>query len=169
MKRSFYLLSVLFFVALCSTAQNDALNTEAILMPDNQMILLSQINSENLSQQNSLNTSASNSIFIQQIGQRNDVIANVKAVRSAIVLSQNGNDNAIDIDETSFDIKKSITQIGQNNRVVDYSFDTKASTVLELKQEGDNLYFERYGTNELSNSLKFNMTGTARSIIIRSF
>ena len=169
MKRYICLLSVFFFSIISVIAQNDNSNSDTVLSIDNQMILLSQINGENLKRENSINTSNSNSIFIQQIGQRNDVVANVNADRSTIVLVQNGNNNVIDIDETSFEIQKTISQNGQNNVVLDYSFDPKSSTSLELMQEGDNLYFERFGTNELSNSLKFKMTGNARSIIIRSF
>lgn len=169
MKRYFCLLSVFFFSVISVIAQNDNSNPDTVLSVDNQMILLSQINIENPNRDTSMNSSTSNSIFIQQVGQRNDINANVNANRSNIVLVQNGNNNVIEIDETSFEIQKTISQNGQNNVVLDYSFDPKSSTSLELMQEGDNLYFERFGTNELSNSLKFKMTGNARSIIIRSF
>ena len=77
--------------------------------------------------------------------------------------------NLIDIDETSREAQKFITQNGDYNTIVDYVFDPEATTNLNVLQEGNNLYFERFGSNELTKNLKFNMTGNARSIIIRSF
>ncbi|WP_025741758.1 hypothetical protein [Aquimarina pacifica] len=112
---------------------------------------------------------SSNTIFIEQIGASNVVNANINAVSSNITILQNGNENRIDINESAEEITKIITQTGNNNSVVDFSFDTLGSTSLELIQEGNNLIFEKFGSNELSNNLKFRMTGDFRTIIVRSF
>lgn len=143
--------------------EGELINTEERLLAINQL----QIENSQISRANNMATN--NNVFIQQIGNNNTIFSNVNAVSSNLNLVQNGEDNLIDIDETSREIQKFVTQTGNNNTVIDYSFNPEASTNLELLQEGNNLYFERFGTNELSKNLKFNMTGNARSIIVRSF
>ncbi len=115
------------------------------------------------------NVSGINTVFIQQIGTGNQVFSNITAQSSKISLNQNGERNIIDITENSRTIKKLITQNGTNNTITEFSLTPEISTNLEILQEGDNHYFERFGNNNLSNTLKFKMTGTARTIIVRSF
>lgn len=113
--------------------------------------------------------SETNTVFIQQIGYNNSIFSTINARSSDINIRQDGKQNIIDINETSRDIEKIITQTGDYNTVTDFSFNPEISTHLELVQEGNNLYFERLGSNELSKNLQFKMTGNNRSIIIRSF
>ncbi|WP_438711446.1 hypothetical protein ACSTS3_01365 [Aquimarina muelleri] len=110
-----------------------------------------------------------NTVFIQQIGSGNNVISNIIAESSDIKIYQNGNQNDIEINESAREIEKNIIQSGTNNSVIDFSFNPNISTKLELIQDGNNLIFERFGSNELSKTLKFKMTGEARTIIVRSF
>jgi len=110
-----------------------------------------------------------NSVFIRQIGNDNTVVSRVTTESSDIKILQNGNKNSVEIEEVSRETEKLITQSGDNNSIVDFSFNPNQSTKLELIQEGNNLIFERFGTNELSQSLKFKMTGDSKTIIVRSF
>ncbi|MBQ4820511.1 hypothetical protein [Aquimarina sp. MMG016] len=156
------------FCGLLISAQEK--NEEQVLLSDqSKFITLSQVNNNLLLASDRTASGNTNSVFIQQIGADNTIVSNIVAKTSDIKLFQNGNSNTIEIDESSKEINKLITQNGNNNSVIDFSFNPDISTNLELIQNGDNLTFERFGSNELSKNLKFNMSGNARTIIIRSF
>ncbi|GAA4112167.1 hypothetical protein GCM10022393_10420 [Aquimarina addita] len=133
------------------------------------LITLSQLEN-NITQIKRENTpSEMSTIFIQQTGVNNVTYSSITSQSSNISIQQNGEQNLIDINETAKGIEKIIIQSGNYNTVTDFSFNPDVSTNLELIQEGNNLYFERFGNNELSKNLQFKMTGSNRSIIIRSF
>ncbi|RZT00076.1 hypothetical protein [Aquimarina brevivitae] len=136
---------------------------------ENEIVILSQVNSVERTDQIRAANELSNSVFIQQIGERNDVTTAVRAQESAITVLQKGNNNSISMESAATEIQKLVVQRGDYNTVQEFSIDPKAATNLQLIQDGDHLYFEQFGSNELSNSLKIKMTGTARNIIIRSF
>ncbi|WP_159090786.1 hypothetical protein [Aquimarina aquimarini] len=147
---------------------------EGQLLTTNQdkFIAISQVN-DVLSQVSDRNASSvtmrDNAIFIQQIGANNRVFSSVVAESSNINIIQKGDHNKIDINESARSIEKVISQTGTNNSVIDFSFNPSIATKLELLQEGNDLIFERFGSNELSKNLKFKMSGDARTIIVRSF
>ncbi|MFD2565164.1 hypothetical protein [Aquimarina rubra] len=171
MKKYFTLCLVAFSLFLCgnSYAQNSENQDESLVESQERFITLNQLQNNTSVQVARENMTANSSVFIQQIGTGNQVFSNITAQSSDIRLSQNGEQNLIEIDETSKEIEKFITQNGNNNIVTDFSFNPNMSTSLELIQEGDNLSFERFGSNELSKNLKFKMTGNNRTIIVRSF
>ncbi|WP_298543448.1 hypothetical protein [uncultured Aquimarina sp.] len=152
-------------------AQNTENQEESLVESESQerFITLNQLQNNAAVQVARETMTGNNTVFIQQIGTGNKVLSNITAQSSDIRLSQNGEQNLIDINETSKEIEKFITQNGNNNTVTDFSFNSDISTSLELLQEGDNLSFEKFGSNELSKNLKFKMTGNARTIIVRSF
>ncbi|MEW7292486.1 hypothetical protein [Aquimarina sp. 2304DJ70-9] len=165
-----YSLMFVFLSVVGTYAQNN--DEDQILVTDqDKFIALSQV--DNLLSQGARNQSSIsegiNSVFIQQIGANNTVFSNIVAESSDIKIFQNGNENTVEINESSKEIEKVITQNGNNNSVVDFSFNPEISTNLQLLQEGDNLIFERFGSNELSKNLKFKMSGDAKTIIVRSF
>jgi len=166
-----YRITQILAVMLLSTAMLYAqdVDDEQVLNTDQEtFITLSQINSNQMSG-NTASAETINSVFIQQIGTNNVVLSNIIAASSDIKIFQKGDQNIVELEESSREIEKMISQTGNNNAVVDFSFNPNISTRLELIQEGDNLTFERFGTNELSKNLKFKMTGDSRSIIVRSF
>jgi hypothetical protein len=110
-----------------------------------------------------------NTVFIRQVGVDNVVLSNIIAESSDIKIIQNGDQNKIEINEAARTVDKIISQNGANNSVIDFSFNPNISTNLELIQEGNNLNFERFGSNELSKNLKFRMTGDTKTIVVRSF
>ncbi|WP_282081281.1 hypothetical protein [Aquimarina algiphila] len=173
MNNTSFIKVLLFFIVLSSSvsyAQDIKEEDQFFGSDKDKFITLSQVN--NTLSQTEDRTSVSNGInavFIQQIGANNVILSNINAESSDIKIIQNGDDNKVEINESSRDINKIITQTGNNNAVIDFSFNPDISTNLELIQEGNNLIFERFGSNELSKNLKFRMSGDARTVIIRSF
>ncbi|MFD2187932.1 hypothetical protein [Aquimarina celericrescens] len=161
----------LIFCTTISFAQDVNKENEILITDQDKFITLLQINNIEFQGRQDFSSIATgtNTVFIQQIGANNSAISNIVAESSDINIFQNGNENKVEIEESAREIEKLITQTGNNNIVYDFSFNPNASTSLELIQEGDNLIFERFGTNELSKNLKFKMTGEARTIIVRSF
>jgi len=165
------LLFVLFstLVVHAVHAQNDGEEQLSVTDQD-KFIALSQVDNAFISSRNqSTIREGLNSVFIQQVGTNNTVLSNTIAESSDIKIFQNGDENIVEINESAKEIEKLITQNGNNNLIIDFSLNPDISTNLELLQEGSNLIFERYGSNELSKNLKFKMTGEARTIIVRSF
>ncbi|WP_299257598.1 hypothetical protein [uncultured Aquimarina sp.] len=164
----FVVASIFLFFGNAS-AQNTENQEESLVESQERFITLNQLQNNTAVQVARENMVGNNAVFIQQIGTGNQIFSNITAQSSDIRLSQNGEQNLIDINETSKEIEKFITQNGNNNTVTDFSFNSDISTSLEILQEGDNLSFEKFGSNELSKNLKFKMTGNARAIIVRSF
>ncbi len=167
------ILNTLVFILLSTVvafAQGSE-ESEISITDQDKFIALSQV--DNILSQSSRNQSSLsegvNSIFIQQVGANNVVLSNIIAESSDIKIFQNGDQNTVEIEESAREIEKVITQNGNNNSVIDFSFNSEISTNLQLIQEGDNLIFERFGSNELSKNLKFKMSGDAKTIIVRSF
>ncbi len=167
------ILNTLVFILLSTVvafAQGSE-ESEISITDQDKFIALSQV--DNILSQSSRNQSSLsegvNSIFIQQVGANNVVLSNIIAESSDIKIFQNGDQNIVEIEESAREIEKVITQNGNNNSVIDFSFNSEISTNLQLIQEGDNLIFERFGSNELSKNLKFKMSGDAKTIIVRSF
>jgi len=167
-----WIVTFLFFLTTFAHAQ-DAENEEVGFNTDqDKFITLLQINEGTTQNQGNLSAGIAqgvNTVFIRQIGANNSVISSITSESSDISIIQNGNQNIVEIEENSREIEKVITQLGDNNLIRDFSFDPNQSTNLELIQEGSNLIFERFGTNELSRSLKFKMTGDSKTIVLRSF
>ncbi|KAA1246705.1 hypothetical protein [Aquimarina sp. RZ0] len=150
-------------------AQNTQNPDEVLVENQERFVVLDQLDNDASPTVTESFIATTNSVFIQQVGANNSVFSNINAQSSDIQLIQRGEGNLIDINETSGEIEKFISQTGSNNIVTDFSFNPTISTSLEIIQEGNDHYFERFGSNELSNNLKFKMTGEARTIIVRSF
>lgn len=159
----------LLFSMITVCAQSD-MEDQISITDQDRFIALSQINSSSAGiERQSSGIDRVNSVFIQQIGVNNSVFSNVIAESSDIKIFQSGKDNSVEINESAKVVEKIITQNGNNNAIRDFSFDPNISTNLELIQDGNNLIFERLGSNELSKSLRFRMSGEAQTIIVRSF
>ncbi|EZH72733.1 hypothetical protein ATO12_21605 [Aquimarina atlantica] len=160
----------IFFTFSSGYAQNLKGESELSVTDQDKFITLSQVNSVlSVGAESSPLSNGVNTVFIQQIGTSNAVLSNIIAESSDIKILQKGDQNLVEINESAREIEKSIIQTGNNNSVTDFSFNPDISTNLELIQEGNNLIFERFGSNELSKNLKFKMSGDARTIIVRSF
>ncbi|OED36117.1 hypothetical protein AB832_05800 [Flavobacteriaceae bacterium (ex Bugula neritina AB1)] len=167
-KISFFI-AVLSVFALESTLAQNGNNQEEVSIKDEEVFVsLSQIENKTV-QSLTGNSTDGNSIFIEQIGIDNKVLYSGVGQSSTIHINQDGERNLVNIYDTAKEVEKNIVQLGNDNTVVDFSFHPDISTNLEIVQEGNQHYFERFGTNELSKNLKFKMTGNARTIIVRSF
>lgn len=166
------LLCVFFTFTIAMYAQSVNEENQLLITDKDKFITLSQngiLPEINTTTNRSILSNGVNTVFIQQIGSGNKVVSNIVAESSDITILQKGGQNNIEINESAKEIEKSITQSGDNNSVIDFSFNRDISTKLELIQDGNNLIFERFGSNELSKNLKFKMSGEARTIIVRSF
>lgn len=145
----------------------------------------------NLSSTSSTNSRQNNSTFVQQIGVNNQLVSTSNASNSNFEFGQNGNDNSINsfnnannVDETVAQIGNNnsfvsenliqnsstrVLQNGNNNRFVNFSFGNVNEATLNIVQDGDNLTFEKFGTNALTNRLQFVQQGNAKTITVRSF
>lgn len=109
------------------------------------------------------------SVFLTQIGEANKARVAVSAEASDINVLQNGNQNEVDLQYDVKTVAADLEQNGDNNYLLDYTIDPSQNISLDVTQNGDNLNFERFGTNELSKNIKFTQTAASPTIIIRSF
>lgn len=131
-----------------------------------------QLEQANQRQSNDLNDTSSlsnNNVTIQQIGLNNRVLSNSQSQQSDLSFLQKGNNNKIESLNTIQTVSEQIIQNGNNNRVTNFSYGTVRKASLNVNQNGNNLIFEKFGTNALTNDLKFNFSGNNKSITIRSY
>ncbi|WP_299211044.1 hypothetical protein [uncultured Dokdonia sp.] len=110
-----------------------------------------------------------NSIFLTQIGDLNIVSINSNTTSSEIQLTQRGNSNFTALDYRANTVVTTITQDGNFNLIRDFVNNPTVDVSLDLLQQGDNLTFERFGTNTLTRSMRFVQTEASPTIIIRSY
>lgn len=108
-------------------------------------------------------------VFLTQIGEDNQARVQVSAQASDINILQKGDDNFANLEYKVNTVISNVSQNGNSNSIKDYVYNVENDISLQLQQEGDNLYFERFGTNELTKSLQFRQTEASPIIIIRSF
>ena len=110
-----------------------------------------------------------NQIFIEQIGANNNIDAYTSSENSDLELFQYGDSNNISFMIDAKNLDGTIIQNGNNNNAFDFTVNANQDVSANLLQQGDNLHFERYGANSISNNLNIIQTGETRSIIIRNF
>ncbi|SHG69876.1 hypothetical protein SAMN05444483_1238 [Salegentibacter echinorum] len=120
-------------------------------------------------QKQTVSNAPSNQVFIDQVGRQNNANLQITARESNIQYKQAGIGNSIDVSVNLQSYNSTVNQVGDYNHVFDQMWDNGANASLQLNQQGENLHFERFGSNSIGNKLEFNMTGNARSIIVRNF
>ena len=110
-----------------------------------------------------------NQIFIEQIGANNNIDTYTSSENSDLKLFQYGDSNNISFIMDAKNLDGTIIQNGNNNNAFDFTVNANQDVSANLLQQGDNLHFERYGANSISNNLKIIQTGETRSIIVRNF
>ncbi len=131
------------------------------------------------SKQNSLNTlssfsnyqsvspsEANNIIFIQQVGNNNQVESSVTSDVSSVTLTQNGRDNYIFIDKTASEINQFVSQQGNNNEVYDFNYSSENPINNNFSQSGNNLNLINIGANSISKEITVKQTGNSGTVII---
>ncbi len=115
------------------------------------------------------NSSEDNMVFINQIGENNQVDSYTNASTSSIQILQNGNQNKVYLDISADTIDELVIQNGNNNTLLDYSTFGVKSHELQLIQNGNNQNLTWYGGNSISEKMKITMQGESKTIIIRNF
>ena len=110
--------------------------------------------------------------YVTQVGSGNQSLftGSQTSSSSQVVRVQLGQNNSIDATYRNvFDLNEMIFQRGKNNKIVHFSNELTAKVSLNIVMIGDDLSFEQYGTNELSNKLDVKMTGFGREVIVQNF
>ncbi|MET7028164.1 hypothetical protein [Sediminicola luteus] len=164
----FSLFGVCYFINAQTYGENDIEKSDRIrwirLAPEsfNLLNIISQPNPR-------IDEVQGNNVLLRQIGDYNKVAVIAKTDRSEINLQQNGNYNRTGLlywTETAY---ADLQQNGDFNTIKDFVINPNLEVNLELIQNGDDLYFERFGANNLTKSMKFIQTDASPTIIVRSF
>ena len=173
MKTNLYMLTLLLFIAFYGFSQNSTNPDEKRILIENRefgnFIVLESptLNSQIPNVKNELQSS--NQIFIEQIGVNNNINTYTSSENSDLKLLQYGDGNYISFITDAQNLDGTIIQDGNNNKSFDFTVNPDQDVSANLLQQGDNLHFERYGANSISNNLKIIQTGETRSIIVRNF
>lgn len=116
--------------------------------------------------QNDLNQKIQAGIQIQQIGDLNKVIANLRSTETKVAIDQNGDRNQLLLDKTAKTITQNVIQQGDNNKISDFTLYTNYNVNMEMIQKGDNQNIQNIGTNSMSKNMKITQTGNGASIIL---
>lgn len=110
-----------------------------------------------------------NLTIIQQVGQQNRALTNTISANSDIQYLQRGDNNLIESVNFIDNVTERVLQNGDNNRVNNFSFGNVDASSLNIIQNGNNLSFDKFGTNSQTNNLTLRVTGNNQGVIIRSF
>lgn len=110
-----------------------------------------------------------NHIFIQQVGAGNAADMEISSEDINLDLQQNGYNNAINLNISAGSVSHNIRQQGYNNGTFDFVVSPFEDVRLNLEQKGENLFFEKYGSNAIGNKLLFKMEGRDHTIIVRNY
>ena len=127
---------------------------------------LSVVSNMDKKKQNELSSKIQAGILIQQIGELNKVVANLKSNEVKVAVDQNGNSNLLLLDKDAKSIAQNIVQQGNNNKISDFTLYTNYNINMEMIQKGDNQNIQSIGTNSLSKNMKITQTGNGASIIL---
>tara|TARA_B100002049_G_C15902998_1_gene300731 strand:+ start:51 stop:557 length:507 start_codon:yes stop_codon:yes gene_type:complete len=164
----FKTLTVFFFFGIFSGISAQTFATDG--KPDLKRDKLSLFNSGVYEIQRAKTTlPKNNQVYLTQIGELNTININSQTNSSDIMVSQNGNNNDLNFKYIADHAMANVIQNGSNNQVVDYVNLPGETINLNLTQDGSNLSFDKYGSNTLTESLRFKQTGFSKTLIVRSF
>jgi len=127
---------------------------------------LSVVSNMNKKEQEDLNSRIQSGVQIQQIGDLNKVLANLKSNDTKVAVDQRGDRNELFLDKNAKTITQSIVQQGDNNKISDFTLRTNYNVNMEMIQKGDNQSIQNIGTNSMSKNMKITQTGNGASIIL---
>jgi hypothetical protein len=137
----------------------------------NKASTLNFLSSQNpfVNQNKNIAVSNSGSIFIEQIGSGNSLVANTRSKTSDFAFSQSGDTNTIYLDINATSISQNIIQTGSKNQFLNITTNLFGLHSAEIVQNGNNQDITLYGNNNLSNKIKIYMQGNDKSLIVRNF
>lgn len=160
--KTFY--SVLFFISLTICfAQEEEDEFSSIF--NGKQNSLSTLSSFSNNQNMSLGV-VNNIIFIQQVGNNNQVDSSITSNVSNVTLTQDGRDNYIFIDKTASEINQFVSQQGNNNEVYDFNFSSENPLNNNFSQSGNNLNLINIGANSISKEITVKQSGNSGTVII---
>lgn len=133
---------------------------------NSKQVAFSLVSSMDKKAQNDLNQKIQSGINIQQIGDLNTVIANLKSNEIKVAVNQNGDSNQLFLDKKAKSITQNFVQQGDNNKISDFTLNTNYNVNMEMIQKGDNQNIQSIGTNSMSKNMKITQTGNGASIIL---
>ncbi|MCC9064001.1 hypothetical protein [Flavobacterium piscisymbiosum] len=133
---------------------------------NSKQVAFSVVSSMDKKAQNDLNQKIQSGINIQQIGDLNKVIANLKSNEIKVAINQNGDSNQLFLDKKAKSITQNFVQQGDNNKISDFTLNTNYNVNMEMIQKGDNQNIQSIGTNSLSKNMKITQTGNGASVIL---
>ncbi|MEO2062642.1 MULTISPECIES: hypothetical protein [Christiangramia] len=119
---------------------------------------------------NQSNPTLSSGIYINQIGNQNDVQIDVSLKKNdRLEVQQIGDLNeVVKIKRVNY-LDEKVVQIGHQNRIYDMTNSPSIDSRSQLIQRGNYLQIYKVGSNSISENLKISMTGNYRSIAIHNF
>ena len=169
-EKSFLFLIILFLISFSISAQTYSNNEATDTTIGGLSITQSQFSTFfNTTANNKLETITNNALVIEQVGSNNNATVKTASRASDINIGQNGLRNNVNLTYKVDAVVADLSQNGNDNRILDYVIDPTAKVSLELEQNGNNLTFDKFGTNSITKNIKFNQTEASPVIIIRSF
>ncbi len=111
----------------------------------------------------------SNSVFIEQIGNYNNINSVVSSDKSKVNLFQIGNYNEINYTVSALYINDFVLQYGNNNSFSIHSFRENTYQSIEVIQNGENQNLTWLGANLISENLKITMQGYSQSLTVLNY
>ncbi len=131
-------------------------------------LLLNQVEAIQRRQSNT-NIGDRNIVVINQIGDSNIAVSQTNSANSSLEYIQIGDRNTIKSSNSILQTTERLIQNGNDNAITNFSFGNVSNSSLQVLQNGNNLRFEKFGTNSLTENLSFRITGNNQTLIIRSF
>lgn len=167
-KLYYLLLFLLIFNGVYSQTYTEGTSSSGVVNLQGDATQLSFLSTQVAAQKAIPNTSVNNTIYIQQIGEENNVVANTSSFRSNINVLQRGTNNDVTLDISSGIIEENIFQRGTNNRFIDVSSKGTLLHSTAVFQNGRNQNLIMVGNNSISDKMIVNMKGKNQTVLIRN-
>ncbi|MDT0651262.1 hypothetical protein [Autumnicola edwardsiae] len=167
-KNKFFLFLLLFGI-WCYSQEQVTTSELGNIDKDKQFITLALQNWE-FGKEKMTRASTSSHVFIVQVGSGNNVKSNISSPDAIVNMKQEGGGNNIDLQLETEKVRYNVFQTGNNNYLHDHTYAPLEPIIeLNLEQNGNENQFYKYGTNSITNKLKFNLTGDSKAFIIKSY
>ena len=167
----FYFLTLFLLIGSVLQAQTytTGANNSGVVNLQSKAAQFSLLSTEAFTTERAPSTSVNNAIYIEQIGDNNNVVAQTRSFRSNINVFQRGNENEVNLDLTSGVISENVIQRGVNNRFIDLNSKATLSHSATVFQTGRNQNLIMAGNNSISEKMIVNMRGKNQTVLIRNF
>lgn len=172
MRNRFFFIAVIFFILRASVqAQSEPVELWEPLdrLEEETFLRSGRIPHVKVPKEKTLPFNSGNNVFIEQVGQNNEILTVVSSNDAVVNLKQNGTNNDIVLHVRANYIREDIEQIGNNNTFFDFVNNSAGKNHFGLQQHGNNIHVEKFGSNSISEKMNFKIEGDYKSLIIRNF